>query len=143
MGAATSLPPLQAAPPGRLLRLARALEALLDNPGNARIASLVEAGIIFSRRQYRERGGETSCVYHLPALAGCGKWVRPGAFPLADSEKFHFYAHNSRDFAGSEGFRPSDGAGCPPFPPSGRIPGAVMPRPRSGATAGPDYKPPR
>ena len=85
MGAATSLPPLQAAPPGRLLRLARALEALLDNPGNARIASLVEAGIIFSRRQYRERGGETSCVYHLPALAPCGA----GDTPLRGGDRCH------------------------------------------------------
>ena len=125
MGAAIASPPLQAAPPGRLLRLARALEALLDDPGvgadeiavyvalarhcddlgqcrpsqsriaryltrsrpwvNARIASLVEAGIITSRRQYQERGGETSCVYHLFGLAPCGA----GDTPLRGGDRCH------------------------------------------------------
>ncbi len=108
MGAATVTSPTQAARPGRLLRLARALDALLDDPRvgadeiavyvalarhcdvlgrcrpgqgtiagylqrsrpwvNARIARMVEAGIITRRRQYRQKGGETACAYHLPAL---------------------------------------------------------------------------
>ena len=69
------------------------------------------------RYEVNETTGFTVCVVDDRAcanliaaapelLAGCGKWVGPGAFPLADSEKFHFYAHNSRDSAGSEGFSP-------------------------------------
>ena len=56
----------------------------------------------------------TAVVQEAHVLAGCGKWVRPGAFPEADSEKIHFYEHISRDFAGFEGFLPFRRGWMPP-----------------------------